>query len=77
MDTDRSISFTSLRQVNERLFNHSVHLSGPSPSERSRMDRRADLEAAGPHYRGGLGGREGVGQTIQLAQVPFRRNSLP
>src|SRR5215211_6358534 len=27
MDTGRSISFTSLRQVNDRLFNHSVHLS--------------------------------------------------
>src|SRR5215204_3191114 len=27
MDTDRSISFTSLRQVNDRLFDHSVHLS--------------------------------------------------
>src|SRR5919107_3273677 len=27
MDTDRSISFTTLRQVNDRLFNHSVHLS--------------------------------------------------
>jgi hypothetical protein len=36
MDTDRSISFTSLRQVNEQLINHSVHVSGPSPRERSR-----------------------------------------
>ena len=27
MNTGRSISFTSLRQVNDRLFNHSVHLS--------------------------------------------------
>src|SRR5215218_6594343 len=29
MDTGRSISFTSLRQVNDRLFNHSVPLSRP------------------------------------------------
>jgi hypothetical protein len=27
MDTGQSISFTSLRQVNDRLFSHSVHLS--------------------------------------------------
>jgi serine phosphatase RsbU (regulator of sigma subunit) len=27
MDTGRSISFTSSRQANDRLFNHSVHLS--------------------------------------------------
>ena len=27
MDTGRSISLTSSRQVNDRLFNHSVHLS--------------------------------------------------
>jgi transposase-like protein len=27
MDTDQAISFTSLRQVDDRLFNHSVHLS--------------------------------------------------
>src|SRR5215216_1677839 len=27
MDTGRSISFSSLRQVTDRLFNHSVHLS--------------------------------------------------
>ena len=40
------------------------------------MDRGADLEDAGPHYRGGLGGREGVGHAIQLAQVSFRRNPL-
>ena len=30
MDTDQAISFTSLRQVDDRLFNHSVHLSSPS-----------------------------------------------
>src|SRR5215216_3986113 len=30
MDTGRSISFTSSRQANDRLFNHSVHLSSPS-----------------------------------------------
>jgi hypothetical protein len=41
------------------------------------MDRRADVEAARPRYRGGVGVREGVGQAIQLAQVSFRRNSLP
>ena len=27
MDTGRPISFTSSRQANDRLFNHSVHLS--------------------------------------------------
>jgi hypothetical protein len=27
MDTGRSLSFASMRQANNRLFNHSVHLS--------------------------------------------------
>jgi len=27
MDTGQSISFTSLRRITDRLFNHSVHLS--------------------------------------------------
>jgi hypothetical protein len=36
MDTGRLISCTSLLQVNDRLFNHSVHLS--------RVEVRATLE---------------------------------
>jgi hypothetical protein len=31
MDTGRPISFTSSRQANDRLFNHSVHLSRRPP----------------------------------------------
>jgi hypothetical protein len=39
MDTSRSISSTSLRQVNDRLFNHSVHLS--SMARTFRLDTSA------------------------------------
>ena len=35
MDTGRSISFISSRQVNDRLFNHSVHLSSQHFSYRT------------------------------------------
>jgi hypothetical protein len=45
MDTGRSISFTSLRQVNDRLFNHSVHLS--SPATRTWARRTSALLASG------------------------------
>jgi hypothetical protein len=37
MDTSRPKSFTSLRQVNDRLFNHSVHLSRPENREQRRQ----------------------------------------
>jgi len=30
------------------------------------MDRQCNLEEAGPRHRGGVGGRESVGQAIQL-----------
>ena len=35
MDTGRSISFTSVQQVNDRLFNYSVHLSSLEASSLS------------------------------------------
>jgi hypothetical protein len=44
MDTGRSISFASLRQVNDRLFNHSVHLS--------RRDAYANLNPRARRYEG-------------------------
>jgi hypothetical protein len=61
MDTGRSKSFTSLRQANNRLFNHSVHLSShevrdawqdpgyrePAPAAKSLL-RHASDPAASP-----------------------------
>jgi hypothetical protein len=50
MDTDRSISFTSLLQANYRQFNHSVHLSRALLSERQsgkRMRSKNSLQEQG------------------------------
>ena len=41
------------------------------------MDRGCNLEEARPRYRGGVGGRERVGQAIQLTHQGFFPPQLP
>jgi hypothetical protein len=45
LDTGRSISFTSSRQLNDRLFNHSVHLSRRGESENWIKDFKLHIRA--------------------------------